>query len=148
MSARASNIEREQIETIDVIDGLTLSSRKTVSALNGRIGSDILIPPYQRIIETDYLPPRASHWTEECWPVDVEELAEDFPDEKIFQPRRLPLRLGVNRTTNLPPLRALTILARRRTMTLPLCTTRTRASWPGTKLETRPSSSTRWPRAT
>jgi hypothetical protein len=88
------NVGETLITDTDTIEGMSLSSRKTVSALNGRIGSDILIPPYQRIVETEYLLPSTSHWTEECWPIEANEIVEeDFPEEKILQARKLSLRV-------------------------------------------------------
>ena len=93
MSARAVIVNQNLISEGETIDGFSLSSRRTVSALNGRVGSNILIPPYQRIVETEYLPPTTLHWTEECWPIEAEEVAGDLPQEKILQPRRLPLRV-------------------------------------------------------
>jgi hypothetical protein len=70
---------------------------KMVSALNGRIGSDILVPPYQRLVETEYLPPIAPHWTDECGPVELHDESEVAPEVsevgKILQPRRLLLRV-------------------------------------------------------
>ena len=94
MSARSANVNQTLLAYGETIDGFSLASRKTVSGLNGRIGSDILIPPYQHIVETEYLPPSTLHWTEECWPGETEEVVEDRAEEKILQPRRLPLRVS------------------------------------------------------
>jgi len=94
MNARSANVSQSLLHKAETVDGFTLSSRKTVSGLNGRIGSDILIPPYQHIVETEYLPASTLHWTEECWPGETEEVVEDRAEEKILQPRRLPLRVS------------------------------------------------------
>ena len=97
MSARTLNVERENVCANDD----TFLTRQTpdrewpriVSALNGRTGSDILIPPYQHLVETEYVPPSSPHWTEECQPLEGEDSSEEFPDRKILQPRKLSLRV-------------------------------------------------------
>ena len=69
------------------------SFAQIVSAINGRIGSDIFVPPYQQLFETEYLPPSAPHWTDLCDPFQGEVMDENSEDRKTLQPRRLSLRV-------------------------------------------------------
>jgi hypothetical protein len=68
-------------------------SARIVSALNGRVGADIIVPRYQDLIETDYLPPNALHWTQECRPVEAENTPEHFEYVEVLQTRKLSLRV-------------------------------------------------------
>jgi hypothetical protein len=55
------------------------------------------VPPYQRLVETEYLPPATVHWTQECFRADASEIVEHAPESfepgEILQPRRLSLRV-------------------------------------------------------
>jgi hypothetical protein len=97
MSARVLNVDRGNMSADDEAFFISQTPDREwpriVSALNGRVGSDILIPPYQRLVETEYVPPASPHWTDECHPLEGEDSPEDFPAEKILQPRRLSLRV-------------------------------------------------------
>jgi hypothetical protein len=87
MSARVLHVQ--QVEEV--------LAPKVVSALNGRIGADILVPPYQRLVETEYLAPVTPHWTDECFeggaPSVPEPDSQEIESEQILQPRRLSLRV-------------------------------------------------------
>ena len=102
MSARAmrrDSVSVEGLEDTFATGGATgLGSSRVVSALNGRTGADIIVPPYQQLVETEYLPPNTPHWTQECLPVEGEaenrfEEFEELEYQEILQPRRLSLRV-------------------------------------------------------
>jgi hypothetical protein len=87
MNARVLRVDQSPLVTVP----------KLVSALNGRTGADIIVPPYQQLVETEYLPPTTVHWTQECFGADATEIVESAPESfepgEILQPRRLNLRV-------------------------------------------------------
>src|SRR5205085_12589336 len=68
-------------------------SARTVSAINGRSGSNIVVPPYPELIETNYVRPIAGHCMGEVCAFELAEALEEFDEEEILQTRRLLLRV-------------------------------------------------------
>jgi hypothetical protein len=72
---------------------LVKHSAKIISAINGRNGSNIAVPPYQEIVETNYVRPTVVHWIGDIRTFDAADVPEEFDEEEILQPRRLLLRV-------------------------------------------------------